>query len=99
MKRRDRKPRKNTRNAPGLLFAQAPPSKRTGQPPFVRAAMESAMRQHIHVAVAQVRMEIEDEERLLRDADELHRRQKEPCDVTSRREAVEIMNTFWREML
>lgn len=40
-----------------------------------------------------------DWEALLRDADELHRRQKPPCDVISRREAREIMNTFWREML
>lgn len=80
MKRRDRKPRKNTRNAPGLLFAQAPPSKRTGQPPFVRAAISRLGRKR--------------EERLLRDADELHRRQKEPCGVTSRREADEIYRQF-----
>lgn len=30
---------------------------------------------------------------------ELHEMQKPPCDVTSRREAIETMNTFWREML
>lgn len=54
-------------------------------PPFVRAAIARLGRKH--------------EERLLRDADELHRRQRQPCDVTSRREAREIWSTFMGEML
>lgn len=96
MKRRDRKPRnkqeteqrKNyeaTRLA--ALMGSLPRAPYIGiggeigkPPPFVRAAIARLGRKH--------------EERLLRDADELHRRQRQPCDVTSRREADEIYRQF-----
>lgn len=79
MKRRDRKPRK-------MWMPTFTPAEREGRrepdgpPPFVRAAIARLGRKH--------------EERLLRDADELHRRQRQPCDVTSRREANEIYRQF-----
>lgn len=96
MKRRDRKPRKNTPvlgakpsasaeatytpKLRGRTGAAHAPTGANLPPPFVRAAIARLGRKH--------------EGRLLRDADELHRRQKEPCDVTSRREADEIYRQF-----